>query len=215
MDIYQNKLSKQEWEALEIPVSSSEMEILKLIKNGYNNLNIRFNKIPSLVEFMKISNNIQLFHGYLYERYCKEQFDNLIKKYKCEKCKIKWKTRIKLKKADIIRIDNSDTRLEGTKIYEFLLIELLKSFLRNKKKKKEKMNYYYYTLLHLMKNGVAHLNTYVIEHIKFILESYKKKVSIPHFIKNGYKYIEQNPYLIQYADTQLYSHQKRLFSANF
>ena len=42
MDLCQNKLSKQEWEALEIPVSSSEMEILKLIKNGYNNLNIRF-----------------------------------------------------------------------------------------------------------------------------------------------------------------------------
>jgi len=212
MDLRQNKLNKQEWEALEIPVSAAEMEILKLIKNGYNNLNIRFNQIPSLIEFMKISKNIKLFHGYLYTRYCKEPLDKLVKKYKCEICKMKWKERIKLKKADIIRIDNSDTRLTGTKIYEFLLIDLLKNFLRNKKKGKEKMNYYYYTLVHLMKNSIAHLNIYVLEHIEFLLKSYKKKISIRYFIKNAYKYIEQNPYLVQYADTQLYDHQKRLFS---
>jgi len=212
MDLRQNKLTKDEWEALEVPVNPEELTILKLIKDGYSNLNIRYNDIPSLLDFMKITKDIPLFHGYLYGRYCKEQFDKLVKKYKCEKIKMKWKGRIKLKKADIIRIDNSDTRLGGTKIYEYLLIDLLKNFLRNKKKGKEKMNYYYYTLVHLMKNSVTNLNTYVIEHIKFILKSYEKKVSISHFIKNAYKYIEQNPYLVQYADIQLYNHQKRLFS---
>ena len=212
MDLIQNKLTKEEWEALEVPVSPEELTILKLIKDGYSNLNIRYNDIPSLLDFMKITKDIPLFHGYLYGRYCKEQFDKLVKKYKCEKIKMKWEGRIKLKKADIIRIDNSDTRLAGTKIYEYLLIDLLKNFLRNKKKGKEKMNYYYYTLIHLMKNSVTNLNTYVIKHIKFILKSYEKKVSISHFIKNAYKYIEQNPYLVQYADIQLYNHQKRLFS---
>ena len=212
MDLRQNKLTKEEWEALEVPVKSEELTILKLIKEGYSNLNIRYNDIPSLLDFMKITKDIPLFHGYLYGRYCKEQFDKLVKKYKCEKIKMKWKGRIKLKKADIIRIDNSDTRLGDSKIYEYLLIDLLKNFLRNKKKGKEKMNYYYYTLVHLMKNSVTNLNTYVIEHIKFILKSYEKKVSISHFIKNAYKYIEQNPYLVQYADIQLYNHQKRLFS---
>ena len=212
MDLRQNKLTKDEWEALEVPVKSEELTILKLIKEGYSNLNIRYNDIPSLLDFMKITKDIPLFHGYLYGRYCKEQFDKLVKKYKCEKIKMKWKGRIKLKKADIIRIDNSDTRLGDSKIYEYLLIDLLKNFLRNKKKGKEKMNYYYYTLIHLMKNSVTNLNTYVIEHIKFILKSYEKKVSISHFIKNAYKYIEQNPYLVQYADIQLYNHQKRLFS---
>ena len=63
-----------------------------------------------------------------------------------------------------------------------------------------------------MKNAVINLNIYVIQHIKFILSSYKKKVNISHFIKNAYDYIEKNSYLIQYADTKLYEHQKRLFS---
>jgi hypothetical protein len=212
MDLRQNKLTKEEWEALEVPVSADELKILKLIRDGYSNLNIRWNEIPSLIEFMKIRNNIKLFHEYLYNRYCKKLFAKLENKYNIEKFNFKPKKKFKLKKADIIRIDNSDTRLGGKKIYEFLLIELLKNFLKKKKKKKEKMNYYYYTLVHLMKNTVVNLNIYVIKHIKFILSSYKRKVNISHFIKNAFEYIEQNSYLISYSDTQLYDHQKRLFS---
>ena len=83
MDLNQKKLSKEEWEALEVPVKHEELTILKLIKDGYNNLNIRYNNIPSLLDFMKITKDIPLFHGYLYGRYCKEQFDKLVKKYKC------------------------------------------------------------------------------------------------------------------------------------
>jgi len=212
MDLRQNKLTKEEWEALEVPVGKEELKILKLIKDGYSNLNIKWNEIPSLIEFMKITNNVTLFHHYLYNRYCKDKFLKLEKKYKIEKYNFKTKKKLTLKKADIIRIDNSDTRLEGTKIYEFLLIDLLKSFLKNKKRKKEKMNYYYYTLIHLMKNTVINLNVHVIDQVKFILSSYKKKINISHFIKNAYDYIERNSYLIQYADTKLYEHQKRLFS---
>ena len=116
MDLRQNKLTKEEWEALEVPVSKEELKILKLIQDGYSNLNIKWNEIPSLIEFMKITNNVSLFHFYLYDRYCKDQFSKLEKKYKIEKPTLKSKKKLNLKKADIIRIDNSDTRLGGTKI---------------------------------------------------------------------------------------------------
>jgi hypothetical protein len=212
MDLRQNKLTKGEWEALEIPVSAEELKILKLIQDGYENLNIRFNEMSSLINFMKITSKVDIFHEYLYTRYCKKLFDKIIKKYKCDKIKMKFSGKIKLKKADIIRIDNSDQRLEGTQIYEFLLLKLLSSFLRSKKKGGEKMNYYYYTLIHLMKNSVSNLNIYVMKHIRFILENFKKKINIKHFIKNAYKYIEQNNYITQYSDIRLYDHQKKLFS---
>ena len=68
MDLRQNKLKKEEWEALEVPVSPEELNILNLIRDGYTNLNIRYNKVPSLIEFMKISRDLNLFHGYLYDR---------------------------------------------------------------------------------------------------------------------------------------------------
>ena len=138
VDFRQKKLNKKEWEALEVPVKKNELEILKLIQAGYSNLNIRFNTIPSLIEFMKITTKKQLFHGYLYKRYCMPLFNKLIKKYGIHKMKIKEKKLI-LKKADIIRIDNSDSRLIDTKIYEFLLIKILGKFLKYKKKKIEMM----------------------------------------------------------------------------
>ena len=96
MDLRQNKLTKEEWEALEVPVHQKELIILKLIKEGYSNLNIRYNNIPSLLDFMKITKDIPLFHGYLYGKYCKDKFDKLVKKYKCEKINMKWNRRIKI-----------------------------------------------------------------------------------------------------------------------
>ena len=70
MDLRQNKLTKGEWEALEIPVSAEELKILKLIQDGYENLNIRFNEMSSLINFMKITSKVDIFHEYLYTRYC-------------------------------------------------------------------------------------------------------------------------------------------------
>ena len=66
----------------------------------------------------------------------------------------KKKKQIKLKKADIIRIDNSSKRLETIKesIYEYILLSLVG------KLGKKKKPLYYYTLHHLMKNSIEHLN---------------------------------------------------------
>ena len=90
MDLRQNKLTKGEWEALEIPVSAEELKILKLIQDGYENLNIRFNEMSSLINFMKITSKVDIFHEYLYTRYCKKLFDKIVKKYKCDKFKMKF-----------------------------------------------------------------------------------------------------------------------------
>ena len=40
MDLTQKKLSKAEWEAIEVPLPSQEKEILELVKMGYDNVNI-------------------------------------------------------------------------------------------------------------------------------------------------------------------------------
>ena len=39
MDLQQNKLSKAEWESIEIPSSEDEKNILKLIIKGFHNVN--------------------------------------------------------------------------------------------------------------------------------------------------------------------------------
>ena len=57
MDLNQVKLSKAEWMSIEIPINDNEKEILSLITNGFNNVNIKYNKHISLFGFLKIDYN--------------------------------------------------------------------------------------------------------------------------------------------------------------
>ena len=44
MDLQQRKLTKSEWDSIEMPLSKSEVEILQLIADGYDNIDIKYNK---------------------------------------------------------------------------------------------------------------------------------------------------------------------------
>ena len=54
MDLTQSKLTRAEWETIEVPVSQSEKNILKLIISGYHDVNIHTNEHLSLYSFLKI-----------------------------------------------------------------------------------------------------------------------------------------------------------------
>ena len=51
MDLKQRKLSKAEWESVEVPVSTAEKEVLTLICKGYHDSSIKYNKHNSLFTF--------------------------------------------------------------------------------------------------------------------------------------------------------------------
>ena len=72
MDLKQIKLSKSEWDSIEIPVASQEKEVLDLIIKGYSDVNIKINKTDSLFTFLKIefSSDIEefLFNKYFVEK---------------------------------------------------------------------------------------------------------------------------------------------------
>jgi hypothetical protein len=70
----QQKLSKSEWDSVEIPVSPNELAVLKLITSGYADINIRTNKTNSLFSFLKIEYT-RLMEDFLYNKY----FDARIK----------------------------------------------------------------------------------------------------------------------------------------
>ena len=64
MDLIQRKLTKSEWEGIEVPVSEDEREILKLIKNGYRDINIRYNNNEQ-----QFFNKRNIYKGYQNIRY--------------------------------------------------------------------------------------------------------------------------------------------------
>ena len=209
MDLSQKKLNKHEWEAIEVPLSSQEKKILNLVREGYTDVNIKCNDALSLMNFMKITKDFELYHSYFYELYFKLLIDAAIKKYSFPSLtKKKKKKKIKLKAADKIRIDNSSSKLDSIKdnIYEFILMGLVK------KLGKKRKPIYYYTLHQLMKNSIEHLNVYVVEFVGLVLKSLEEDIKCNHIIKNAAKYMERNDVLSKWADIKLYSHQKALFS---
>ena len=55
MDLTQRKLTRAEWNNIEIPVSSSEKQIITMICEGYHNINIVHNYTKSLLTYLKIA----------------------------------------------------------------------------------------------------------------------------------------------------------------
>tara|TARA_B110000261_G_scaffold47630_1_gene56158 strand:+ start:681 stop:3089 length:2409 start_codon:yes stop_codon:yes gene_type:complete len=209
MDLSQKKLTKEEWEALEVPVDKAEQRILKLIKDGWENPDITMNDANTLLKMMKITDNLDMFHGYFYTKYFKENVQKLVKKYSLKFDTKEKKSKKKIKKKELFRMQNFDKKvddLDKTDIYEYLLLKMVKKYLGSKDKK----NYYYYIISQLIQNSIANINSYVEDFVNFILKENKAKIKLTKIIKNSQEYIEKNQLLLKYSDIKLYSHQKEL-----
>ena len=70
MNLTQQKLTKSEWDYLELPVNKKELYILKFIHDSYNNLNASENPNNSLIRFLKINvEDYEDFHKYFYNKF--------------------------------------------------------------------------------------------------------------------------------------------------
>ena len=216
MDLKQNKLSKSEWDSIEVPSSAEEKAILKMMINGFHNVDIHINKNASLFSFTKIekTKEVELL---LYERYFKETMEKSIKKYgKNLNVNIKGLQGSQLKKmksADMIRINNLEANITENKqhIYEFVLLELFHELLKNLHKNKPQFALYLYTLRRLEENSIQHINKHVLNNIEQYLIYAEKNIDIDDIMKNAYNFIERNSYLLKYQDLNLFEHQKQLY----
>ena len=78
MNLNQQKLSKSEWDSVEIPVSDDEAAILKLIISGFTDINIKTNKTNSLFTFLKIEYSPQM-EDFLYNKHFASRITSLLK----------------------------------------------------------------------------------------------------------------------------------------
>ena len=194
MDLTQTKLTRAEWNNIEIPVSQEEIHILKLIQSGYHNTSIIENDLVSILEYLKISPT-DAIETYLFTTYFQSMTTYTVPPEKCV-----------LKKADRIRLESSK-QMNKKEIYEFILLDLVIQM--KKATTKEKKHYYFYTLyelfgLHIPRN--KHVNTYV----KNELDSFT--YDLPFMVENSCRILEQNAYTYKYQDRKLYDHQKQLFT---
>jgi hypothetical protein len=219
MDFSQNKLTKAEWENIEVPVLPDEKKILEMIMQGFSDVNIHSNETLSLFSYIKLEKTPEIEY-LLYKKYFEDLVNETIKKYG-KNIIIPSVTNplaggeLKpLKSADTIRIQNMDNNIKVNRsiIYEFLLLDLWKELVRQISKQKQKYAFYLYTLLQLKKASIAHINRHVMSIIDETIANANSFTKTSEIITNAYEFIEKNQYLLKYEDKTLFKHQKELFT---
>ena len=217
MDLTQNKLTKSEWETIEVPISDSEKQIVLMIIDGYKNVNIRFNESKSLFSHIKMEKTVEIEY-FLYKKYFEDDVLTIMKKYgkglditiasgiSGELCKVK--------SADSIRLQNLDNHIKINRglIIEFLLLDLCKDMIKHISKNKQRYAFYLYTLIQIKKSCILHQNKHVLLFVDSVIQYGNSITKVSEIITNAYDFIERNPYLLKYEDKALFSHQKELFS---
>jgi hypothetical protein len=240
MDLTQSKLSRTEWNSIEVPVSQSEKEILKLIDDGFNNVNIKYNSNQSLLSIIKIDKNEEI-EAFLYTKYFEEKFKKIKTQYESANRGVKLdfeipsipqKTLKKLKKADIIRLECVDSTIQKyrEKILEFVQLDLVESMMAapsekmkidKSKEKSEKMKktehkkdtiFAAYSLIQIKKASIKNKNKYVATLADNFVNHILKNAETKDFVYKSPEIIEKNMDILKYADKELFSHQKQLFS---
>ena len=214
MDLTQNKLTKSEWDSIEIPVSPDEKTITDMICQSYSDLNYSYNPSSSLILHIKITPSKEV-HQQLFITYFQEHIKKLTKKYGLDvACPIV--KGCKIKSADKIRIQHTENSLMQQKdnIFEFIVLELITSMLRAYKKNNNEWIYFFYTCSRIINYNIIEKNPYVEEFVSDLIKIYSKHIDIYDILCDSKRLIEENKNLLKYADISLYDHQKRLFAAS-
>uniref|UniRef100_A0A6C0EIR9 Helicase/UvrB N-terminal domain-containing protein n=1 Tax=viral metagenome TaxID=1070528 RepID=A0A6C0EIR9_9ZZZZ len=213
MDLFQSKLTKSEWESIEVPVDHNEKQILQMIVDGYDDLNISKNNTLSMLGYLKINYNENI-EKYIFDKYFLSTIKEHNKKYDLLiDTHNQFDEKNKIKKADMMRLEqNNSNKIPKENIFEFILLQLTYKMLRYINKENVRWLYYYYTLYHIIKYPIYLTNQMVINYISTLLRKYEEKISIVDMIAKSYDYIEKNEYILNYSNMELYKHQKQIYS---
>lgn len=237
--IQQNKLSKNEWESIEVPVSDDEKKTLQLIMNGFDNVDIQYNENMSLLQLLKLTNE-NYYHIYFYNEYFENimkdiMSDQKLKKKKgisnesrSEKTKViqntyenwnredspKKTNQQKIKKIDMIRIQHLSKIIEHQKliIVEFAMLDFCEKMLNLFVEENTMYGFYLFTLIHLQKSCILNVNIYVKSFLQKMMAVVLSHTTLTDIFHHSPNFIEKNTNILKYENTTLYSHQKHLFS---
>ena len=206
MNFVQSKLTKEEWNTIEKPVSIKEKEILKLIIDGFYNHDIRENKTNTLYNLLKVRYS-ESIDKYIYCKYLQSKLLKISNKYGLNITNISI-DKIQIKTSDCIKFSNTDELISDKKneIIEYIIVDLYSKMHRFKNKNDYKWQSYYYTIKQLLSYNIE-INKYFLTQLELNYEINQREL-----IKLGYETLEINENIHKYADQYLYNHQKELFN---
>lgn len=256
--IIQGRLTKSEWNNMEIPVSPDELTVIKLIRDSYHNVQLKMNPHSSMIGILKTSSSPEM-HAHLFQKHFEQLVREMVNTFKlvptfscgadskqgdkdkCDGGKKNSKHKIaEIKKVDAIRIKNNESAIQPKNIFENTILKICKLLLTKKakwnedaKKKNEVhdedadsdasddddnndidgcswMSYYYALKINL-KNSIEHVNTHVVEFVKYLLDMFESDVDVVSFVQYAEHFVEKNHLCTKFKDMKLYDHQKQIF----
>jgi len=223
--LIQTKLTGEEWNGVEIMEPEDEKRILQLIIDGFHNVNLLFNPHQSLISKLKITATPEM-EDYLFEEYFRKRMERVISALKINslsssnRFEIQLKSKKTMKKVDLMRIQNMNTTFGGSgDTYDHHIMDTIDAIVETKNSGgigssvgvNEWMKHFY-TLKLMLQKSVIGINTHIIEFANYIISLFNDDVQIIGFLRNAYRFVEQNEAVFKYADFQLYEHQKQLFT---
>jgi len=228
----QKKLTKSEWESIEISVSENEKKILNVIMNGYDNINIKYNDNLSLAQFLKMSTqeNPEL-DVYFFKEYFAKEIEKMILSPKKKPTQSfiyindlmqNWfqennpnaSSSQKIKKVDIMRVQNLSANINQQKtiIFEFTLLSLSEKMFSSLRNDTDDYGLFLYTLIQFKKISIPQINSIVSKFVDFAINTGLERTNLTNVFHRSFEFIEKNPYLLKYQDISLFPHQKNLFT---
>jgi hypothetical protein len=152
--IVQGRLTKSEWNNMEIPVSPDELTVIKLIRDSYHNVQLKMNPHSSMIGILKTSSSPEM-HAHLYQKHFEQPIREMVNTFqlvptfscdadskqgdkdKCDGGKKGGKYKIaEIKKVDAIRIKNNESAIstQYKNIFENTILKICKLLLTKKAK---------------------------------------------------------------------------------
>ena len=250
--IIQGRLTKSEWNNMEIPVSTDELTVIKLIRDSYHNVQLKLNHHSSMIGILKVTSSPEM-HAYLYQKHFEQTIKEMVKTFqlvpefschadadakqgnKCDGAKKNGGKNkvVEIKKIDAIRIKNNETALsaQSKNIFENIILKICKLLLTKKAKWNKEIQAkndsgsdddddidgcswmsYYYALTMNLKNSIEHVNTHVVEFVRYLLDMFESDVDVVKFIQYAEHFVEKNHLCTKFKDMELYDHQKQIFT---
>ena len=214
MDLTQRKLDKSEWESIEVPSTDNEKEILQLMIRGFHDVNLKYNNIKSLFNYLKIEYK-ETMEDYLYNKYFEPMISQLKKTYTVDAIifTVSIKGKPFINSADKIRLEkNTVEKVMESGVFEYKIIEILETILKLKRMENTQWLVHYFTLYKLLRNTITLVNKHIREIANKLIALYEDELDMFDVIGRSVEFIEKNSILLKTADIQLYDHQKELFA---
>jgi hypothetical protein len=228
--LIQVKLTGEEWNGVEIMEPEDEMRILRLIIDGFHDVNRVFNSHQSLLSRLKITETPEM-EDYLFDEYFRKRAERVVAIIQkmppppstaagspaiVPSFAFQPKSKKTMKKVDLMRIQNMNTTFGGSgDTYDHHIMTTIEAMIDAKAAVAGGANEWmkhYYTLKLMLQKSVVAINSHIIAFAEYIISVFTKDIQVIGFLRNAYRFIEQNEAVFKYADFELYEHQKQLFT---